>query len=136
MYLAWTDGAARKGADGAWHAGVAVILVRGTSDGAVVRESSSYHSCSTTSQQAELLAVIEALEMVSPGEHIHIDTDSMYVVEGLLGKWNLRQNAAIWTQLRNLVASRDAEFTHIPRCSDPESIEVDALAKRAMRECP
>ena len=132
MWRAWTDGAARKGADGEWHCGYAVVLLGPTGE----RREIADHSCGDTSQRAELLAVIEAVELVGPGERLHVDTDSQYVVSGLYGQWNLSaKNKDLWTKLRRLVAKRDVGFTHIPRCSEPEAVAVDQLAKRAMRDC-
>jgi ribonuclease HI len=132
MYRAWTDGAARRDADGVWHCGYAVVLLR--PDGSQMEV--AFHECGATSQGAELLAVIEAVEMVSSGERLHVDTDSQYVVSGILGEWNLsNKNRGLWDRLRRLSTQRDVEYTHIPRCSEPEAVVADKMAKEAMRRC-
>jgi ribonuclease HI len=104
-------------------------------DSPAYRQESAYHLCGCTSQQAELWAVIEAIDMIPPEGWIHIDTDSMYVVQGVLGEWNLRKNKDLWDRLRHLLTTRDVEFTHIPRCSQPEAVVADKMAKEAMRRC-
>ena len=132
MWRAWTDGAARKGADDEWHAGVGVVMFRERDPDS--RRESAFHICGCTSQRAELEAVIEAIEMVAPGERLHVETDSQYVVSGMYGAWNLSaKNKSVWDKLRRLSSKRDVEYTHIPRCSGPEAVAVDRLAKHAMR---
>ena len=87
-----------------------------------------------TSNQAELYAVIRALETVTAkgrGRFISIYSDSKYVVEGANGRWRIVTNQTLWRRLKGLVEKHEeVVFNWIPR---QDNEEADKLANKGAR---
>lgn len=122
-YLAWTDGAYSMPK----RAGGYASLIQD------VRLNIEYRHVerliNSTSQRAELLAVLDVLEFLPSRADVTIFTDSMYAVQGFLGNWKLKANLDLWEKLFTYT---NCELVHIPRCSTPEHKRVDAAAKAVM----
>ena len=86
----------------------------------------------STSQRAELQAIISTLVYLPVASDVTIFTDSMYAVQGLLGNWELKANLDMWESLKFWQNYTCYELVHIPRCSTPEHKRVDAAAKAVM----
>jgi ribonuclease HI len=126
--FAWTDGSGRPHTTHCGGAAVRLLTERGIED-------SAFHVCNTESQRTELLAIIEALDLVPSGTAIHIYTDSQYAVQGFAGKWKLKANLDLWAQLRSLAGRRTVTLEWIARNSTSNHIAVDQLAKQAADQC-
>lgn len=130
MNYAWTDGSNRPHTTGCGGAAVRLMNEQGLWD-------EEFHICNATSQQAELHAVINAVDMVSPGMEIHVVTDSQYVVKGFNREWKLKQNLEIWERLFDLAEVRTVTLEWQPRCSTVNLVDVDRRANMASgAACP
>ncbi len=125
MIEVWTDGAYSIQKQRGGYA----FLIR-DEDGDEVRRCVQIRYSS--SQRAELVAIREAIRIIPGHEVVLIHTDSQYAVGGFSGKWKLKANTDIWHTLMELAKGRDITLEHIPRCSTPEHVAVDAAAKQAM----
>ena len=125
METFYTDGASnKKGAGGAF--------IHLEESGRVHDRKSFSLPEGTTSQQAELLAVIAALDDSEVDGHVKIYTDSQYVTKGFEGEWDLTKNLDLWEALNLLARNRrEVEIIHIPRRSDQYARQADNLAKAA-----
>ena len=128
MYRAWTDGAYSPRRNcGGW----AFIIVPPLPLRCVEMRC---HVCNTTSQRMELEALRVALTSVPEGAEIEVITDSEYAVHGFNRDWLLQANLDLWERIWELGDARVVTMTFSPRCSIPEQIEVDHLAKLAVEE--
>lgn len=98
----------------------------------------------TTNNQMELMAVIEGLKKLKEPCHIHIFTDSKYVLEGatkwLIGwkknNWKKADkkpvlNVALWQELDELLSQHQVDWTWVKgHAGHPENERVDQLACR------
>ena len=125
-YLVWTDGAYSIPK----RAGGYAFMAQDVFSSIEYRVAGRFTN--STSQRAELLAIIAALDYLPICEDVTIFTDSMYAVEGLAGNWTLKANLDLWEQLKFWQEYTHYELIHIPRCSTPEHKRVDAAAKAVM----
>ncbi len=95
----------------------------------------SFHQCATTNQRMELMAVIAALAPMPLGADVLVKSDSEYVVRGHNENWRTKTNHDLWQELRGMMKGRNATLTWIPRCSEPDHVKADQLAKEASRRC-
>ncbi len=100
----------------------------------------------TTNNRMELLAVIHGLEVLKRPVHVHICTDSQYVVKGMtewLAGWKRRgwqtadrqpvKNADLWQRLEAALSPHQAQWEWVRGHSGhPENERVDALARAAI----
>lgn len=90
-----------------------------------------------TNQQAELMAVREALLKVRdrPGSHVIIYTDSRYAIGCLTLDWKIRANAELVASVRRLIAECGRfEMRKVAGHAGDESNEIaDRLAVQAAR---
>lgn len=98
----------------------------------------------TTNNRMELTAVIEALKSLKQSCHIHLYTDSQYVMKGFtqwLPGWIVKDwknaskkpvlNADLWRQLLDLSARHTIEWTWVKgHAGHAENERVDALARQ------
>lgn len=86
-----------------------------------------------TSNQAEMWAVIKALETITmkgEGRKISIYSDSLYVVNSMNGIYSKKKNPNLWKKLDALVAQHsEVLFSWIPRQFNEEA---DTLAKKGV----
>lgn len=100
-----------------------------------------------TNNQMELTAVIEAIEMLRPGERATIFSDSQYVVNGIttwVYDWmkkgwvtssgSMVLNRDLWTRLVELTRKHKLQFKWIKGHSNFQIDSVDKLAKQRSKE--
>lgn len=81
-----------------------------------------------TSNYAELMAVIKAIEAIKGSQLLTIYSDSQYVVFTMTKGWKRNVNQELWEKLDGLVKKhRRVEFNWIPRQMNGEA---DKLAKK------
>ncbi|MEM8936131.1 MAG: ribonuclease HI [Pseudomonadota bacterium] len=99
---------------------------------------------STTNNRMEMLAVIEALNDISPDHSIRIHTDSQYVKNGIttwIHGWKRNgwktaskkpvKNQDLWMALDDAVARRTIEWRWVKgHAGDPGNERADALARK------
>jgi ribonuclease HI len=137
QWVAYTDGSCLKnpGGPGGW----SFLLF---CDGKAVNPSCliSDHLPETTSNRAELIAVIRALQAVPENTHIEILSDSRYVVNGAncwtsawaKRKWKNVKNADLWQELVALKDKRHCKFTWLRgHAGDQHNERCDRLAGAA-----
>jgi ribonuclease HI len=102
----------------------------------------------TTNNRMELTAVIRALEVLQRPSHVHIVTDSQYVLHGVtqwLAGWKRRgwrtadgkpvKNRELWERLDTLLAPHQVEWTWVRgHTGHAENERADALANRGIDE--
>ena len=103
----------------------------------------------TTNNRMELTAIIEALRTIKSPCHIHIFTDSNYVVRGMnewVFKWKKNgwknsskkpvANRELWEELLRLSSNHNITWNWIRgHDGNPENELCDRLAKEAMLKC-
>lgn len=131
----WTDGACSGNpGPGGW----GVVLRYG------VHEKELYGGVpDTTNNRMEMMAVIEGLQALKRPCHVHIFTDSTYVLKGMtewLGGWQKRgwktaagkpvKNADLWRTLSASVSEHSVEWTWVKgHAGHEENERADALAR-------
>jgi ribonuclease HI len=89
---------------------------------------------SSTNNQMELRAVIEAIRFVSPDKPMIIRTDSQYVVEAVKGQTVMKNNADLWREYNDLVANRKLKIIWVKgHNGDPHNERANNLALKAAR---
>jgi ribonuclease HI len=103
----------------------------------------------TTNNRAELMAAIEALRALKQPCRVELQTDSMYVKQGVtewLPKWRANDwrtasgkpvlNQDLWRQLEQLVAQHEVHWSWIAghAANNPDQNRADTLARKAARE--
>jgi ribonuclease HI len=100
----------------------------------------------TTNNRMEMMAVIQALETLQRPCHVHIHTDSVYVMKGMtewIEQWKKRgwktaakkpvKNVELWQRLEQAVGRHHAEWTWVKGHSGiPENERADELATQAV----
>lgn len=141
--LAWTDGACSGNpGPGGWG-----VLLRACKDGKVVKERClKGGEAETTNNRMELLAAINALEVLERPSHITITTDSSYVKDGVT-KWifgwkkNGWRNAAkkpvknqdLWQRLDEAQVRHQVTWKWIKgHAGHAENERADELAREGM----
>lgn len=88
-----------------------------------------------TNQQAELLAVREALRRIydRPRAHVRVHTDSEYTIGCLVGGWKVKVNKELVEEIRRLIAECGRfEMIKVPgHAGDPDNERAHALATAA-----
>lgn len=107
--------------------GIGYLILNDEEDEMIMEVSHFY--CGTTSQRAELTAVIEALRCCPLDSYVEVRTDSTYIAEGYIGEYDLKKNLDLWEELRELAANLRLTINYIPRRSDGWARIVDDLAK-------
>lgn len=127
MEIFYTDGAKNKDGAGAAFVQLTELLM-------LVETREIPLPDDTTSQQAELEAVIAALRESRMDGVVEIKTDSQYIAKGYTGEYDLKANEELWDALFQEAAQRrEVTITHIPRRSDAFAKRVDNAAQRASR---
>lgn len=142
-FLAWTDGACSGNpGPGGWG-----VLLRAVDGGAVVKERClSGGEAETTNNRMELLAAINALEVLSRDVEITVTTDSAYVKNGVTGwihgwkrnGWKTAdrkpvKNADLWQRLDTAQARHRVTWKWIKgHAGHPENERADELAREGM----
>ncbi len=99
----------------------------------------------TTNNRMELMAAIQALEVIEPGAPVQIVTDSRYVMDGItswMAGWRRRnwrtaagkpvKNQDLWQRLDRAVARHDVQWQWVRgHTQDPGNERADALARAA-----
>lgn len=89
---------------------------------------------STTNNQMELLAVIEAIKHIDPKRPIIIRTDSKYVTDAANGQALVKQNAGLWREFNELKKSRRVKVVWVKgHAGDPFNEAADVLAGKQAR---
>jgi len=100
----------------------------------------------TTNNRMEMMAVIQALETLKRPCHVHIHTDSVYVMKGMtewLDQWKKRnwktaakkpvKNVELWQRLEQAISRHQADWTWVKGHSGiPENERADELATQAI----
>lgn len=132
----WTDGALKKSRYGGWAAvlrnGGVDLVISGAED-------------NTTNNRMELQAVLEALRFLPKESHVHVVSDSKYVVQGVtewMEGWQRRmwrtasgspvKNVDLWKQIHNEMRTRSVTFEWVKGHNGHEMNErADEAATRA-----
>ncbi len=102
----------------------------------------------TTNNRMELMAAIEALRALDPGQPIDLYTDSQYVKKGLnewMAGWKRNgwktaakkpvKNKELWIELDTLAQDRDIAWYWVKgHAGDPGNERADALARSGCAE--
>lgn len=123
----FTDGACihNPGGDGGW----GFVAVR---DGKKIAEFCGPDP-KTTSNRAELKAIIRALLWLLPGASATIVTDSLLTVKILSGKWRAKANLDLIEEARALMRGRSIKFRWVRgHAGDRWNEHADALAAQGM----
>jgi ribonuclease HI len=100
----------------------------------------------TTNNRMEMMAVIQATESLKRPCHVHIHTDSVYVMKGItvwIIQWKKRnwktaakkpvKNVELWQRLEQALSRHQAEWTWVKGHSGiPENERADELATGAI----
>lgn len=73
----------------------------------------------TTSNRAELTAILQALLFLTNSRHVDLYSDSRYCVKVLTGQWRIRTNLDLIRQIRDLLKYRVVRFHWICRNQNP-----------------
>ena len=141
--FAWTDGACSGNpGPGGWG-----VLLRAVRDGETLRERRlSGGEGLTTNNRMELMAAIQALEVLTRPAHVVLTTDSAYVKNGVsewIHGWKRNgwrtadkkpvKNADLWQRLDAAQARHRVEWRWIKgHAGHAENEEADALARAGM----
>jgi ribonuclease HI len=141
--FAWTDGACSGNpGPGGWG-----VLLRAVKDGETLRERQlSGGEGLTTNNRMELMAAIQALEVLSRASHVILTTDSAYVKNGVtewIHGWKRNgwrtadkkpvKNADLWQRLDLAQARHNVEWRWIKgHAGHAENEAADALARAGM----
>lgn len=108
MTRIYTDGSCLQnpGGPGGW--GVVIIHER---DNRTDYETFSGFDPNTTNNRMEMQAVIEGLKRVE-GD-VQVFSDSLYVINSMMGKWKRKANIDLWLILDGLVQGRKVEWTFV-----------------------
>lgn len=101
----------------------------------------------TTNNRMELMAVIQALQLLTRRVPVRITTDSQYVMKGItewIVNWKRNgwrtaakkpvKNADLWRQLDQLVAANDVCWTWVKgHNGHPDNERADVLANRGIK---
>lgn len=129
----YTDGAcSRNPGPAGW-----ACLIRRLSNGDEVELSGTMPDDDTTNQQAEMMALLQALEALSKDGTrciVAIYTDSTYVQGCITKNWKRKANLELWSRLDAALAGHEVAFIeHVKAHSGhPENTRVDKLAREAM----
>lgn len=102
----------------------------------------------TTNNRMELMAVIQAMEVLKRSCTVQIHTDSIYVMKGMtewLEQWKKRnwrtagkkpvKNVDLWQRLEAAMGKHDVEWRWVKGHSGvPENERADELARQAITE--
>ena len=84
-----------------------------------------------TNQQAELIALIKAIEKARDGDHIF--TDSQYAI-GILNGWKAKVNRELALQLRTVVKTKDVKISWVHgHNGNAGNDRADALANESAK---
>lgn len=137
----FTDGACSGNpGPGGWGA----VLRYGTRE----REIYGGEAAATTNNRMELMAPIQALELLTRPVTVHVYTDSTYVRSGILSwvaKWRTNgwltssrtpvKNADLWRRLEAAAARHEVEWRWVKgHAGHPENERADRLAVRGLQE--
>ena len=131
MLEIFTDGACIRnpGGDGGW----GVVVVR---DGRMVTEFCGPDP-KTTSNRAEMTAIIQALLWLPPGASATIVSDSKLCVNILSGRWRAKKNLDLISEARELIQERRIKFRWIRgHAGNKWNERADALATQGMGRKP
>ncbi len=117
---------------------------------AVIKTATETHEISgadpsTTNNRMELMAAIQALEWIDPGERVRLVTDSRYVMDGItkwIDGWRVRnwrtaggqpvKNQDLWRRLEQAVARHTVQWQWVRGHSrHPGNERADLLARTA-----
>ncbi len=113
-----------------------------------LRELSGGESASTTNNRMELMAPIQALELLNRPSVVHLHTDSTYVRGGItqwMRGWERNgwrtaakqpvKNVDLWQRLKSACDRHDVEWFWVKGHSGvPDNERADELATRGLRE--
>lgn len=89
---------------------------------------------STTNNQMELLAVIQAIKHIDSKRSVIIRTDSQYVADAANGKTIVKQNAELWKEFNELKAARKIKVVWVKgHAGDPHNEAAHVLAEQYAR---
>lgn len=89
---------------------------------------------STTNNQMELLAVIQAIKHIDSRRSVIIRTDSQYVADAANSKTTIKQNAELWKEFNELKAARRIKVVWIKgHAGDPHNEAAHVLAEQCAR---
>ncbi|MET4067751.1 RNA-directed DNA polymerase [Bradyrhizobium sp. S3.2.6] len=89
---------------------------------------------STTNNQMELLAAIEAIKHIDSKRSIIIRTDSQYVADAANGKTIVKQNTELWKEFNQLKAARKIKVVWVKgHAGDPHNEAAHLLAEQWAR---
>lgn len=87
-----------------------------------------------TSQRAEVMCAITALQQFKRPAAIEVVSDSRYLVETMRGKMKKKSNVDLWEQLETEASKHKVSWTWRPRNSLPELAWCDRMATKSARE--
>lgn len=115
--------------------GYGAVLVAKDEAGAIIkRRDISGHIPHCTNNYAELKAAVEGIRALKPGGYaITVYSDSLYVVNGGNGLWNVSSNLDLWVELEQVIGDAyQVTFTHIKGHSgNPHNERAHTLANWA-----
>ena len=139
----FTDGASRGNPGrGGWGA---LLRFRDTKGKVHEREMSQGYT-KTTNNRMEIMGVISALEALKRKCHVHVYSDSKYLVNAFNEKWvygwekknwknankETVKNVDLWQRLLNVVRKHEVEFSWVHgHAGHPENERCDTLATQA-----
>jgi len=92
---------------------------------------------STTSNRAELQAVIEALQLVTIPHEIDIYTDSRYVLAGVASPIRRGKNTDLWAKITELAGPHKIKYHWVAgHAGNPENERANELAQQAIDSRP
>lgn len=120
MFKLYTDGACLNGKTG-W----AAVIVEGD-EKTYLKDKGTEN----TSNRIELQAAIKGLSYIPKGSEVIVYSDSLYLVNTMLGKWKRKANLDLWQELDRLSMERKVKWQWAKRDEYPELKEAHQLAER------
>ena len=129
-YTIYTDGGCAKNPGGVGAYGVVMI---DNETGEFCEYSEAFPE--TTNNRMEVMAVIAAMEKMTPGQSAIIHSDSQYVINCWSGAWQKKKNKDLWSRMKKAGRGKKIEMVWVKgHDGDTYNERCDDLATEAMQK--